>query len=78
MPLHFPFLHKIKKKAVTNIRKTIYNKYIQYLQAINTSTMSSPFEFDKFKENTPYLSHPGEFKVLYLVYFLSLIAFCNR
>ena len=74
MPLHYPFLSKIKKKTVTNIGKTIYNKYnnyIQYLQAINTSTMSSPFAFDKFRENISYVFSLGEFKVLYLIYFLS-------
>ena len=54
-----PLLSKVKKKAITNVRKTIYNKYsnyIQYIQAINISTISSPFAFDKFRENTPYLS----------------------
>lgn len=72
MPLHFPFLSKIKK-AITNIRKLYnkYNNYIQYIQAINTSTMSRPFTFDKFRENISWLSYLGESKVLYLIYFLS-------
>ena len=71
MPLQFSFLPKIKKKTITNIRKSTYNNYnnyIQYIQAINTSTMPSPFAYDKFRENTPYLSeYLGESKVLNLI-----------
>ena len=33
--------------------------------------MSSPFVFDNFRENAPYLSYLRESKVLYLIYFLS-------
>ena len=73
----------MKYKDITNIRKlcTIstmcnkYNNYIQYIQTINTATMSGPFSFDKFRENTLYLSYLGEFSVLYLIYFSIITQF---
>ena len=70
---YISLLSKIKKKAVTNQRKPIYNKYnnyIKYIQTISTSTMSNPLAFEQFRENISFLSHLGESKVLYLIYFL--------
>ena len=40
------------------------------MKAINTSVMFSPFAFGKFREILHYLYCLGEFKVLYLIYFL--------
>ena len=56
----------------------MYSKYNNYIQGINTSAMSSPFAFDKFRENTPYLSYLGESKVLYLIYFPPQLALPSK
>ena len=73
-----PFCQKWKKgKAITNIRKlytisarTIYINNV-YSTTISTSTLSSPSAFDKFGENTLYLSYLGESNILHIIYFLS-------